>query len=316
MDKIRVGVIGVGHLGRHHARIYSEMEKCDLYGVVDIDPKQRDEVAEACNTNAFADYRELIGHVDAVSIAAPTMLHYQISKELISQGIDVLVEKPMTSTLAQASELLKLSHQHKVILQIGHLERFNSAVLALEKYIHNPRYIESNRIAPFIARGVDVDVVLDLMIHDIDIILSIVKSKIKKIEAVGVPVISPKIDIANARLEFENGCLVNVTASRVSLKKERKMRIFQEDAYFSLNYAESLLYSCTLEEDATEGKTYPFQVMRNDIPVAKVEPLRAELEAFRNSCSTRQKPLVSGEEGYEALTVAFMILEKISSSSS
>ena len=313
MDKLRVGVIGTGHLGRHHARIYSELENCELYGIVDIDPKQREEIAAIYNTRAFVDYRELIEHIDAVSVVVPTVLHYQISKDLLSHGIDVLVEKPMTSTLGQAWELLELSHQQKAILQIGHLERFNSAVLTLEKYLNNPRFIESYRIAPFIERGVDVDVVLDLMIHDIDIILSIVKSKIKKIEAVGVPVISPKIDIANARLEFENGCLVNVTASRVSLKKERKMRIFQEDAYFSLNYADCLLYSCTLERDATEGKTYPFRVIRNDIPVSKIEPLRAELEAFLNSCYTRQKPLVSGEEGYEALTVAFMILEKISS---
>ena len=230
---------------------------------------------------------------------------------MILNGIDVLIEKPITSTLDQARELVELSEQYKRILQVGHLERFNGAILTLDNYLRDPRFIESHRLAPFIERGVDVDVVLDLMIHDIDIILSMVKSKIKNIDAVGIPVISPKIDIANARLQFENGCLVNVTASRVSLKKERKMRIFQPNAYFSLNFAESLLHSCALEKEETEGKLYPFKVTRINIKVPQVEPLKAELEAFINSCLLRSQPLVSGQQGLEALSVAFHILEKI-----
>ncbi|MGA1875888.1 MAG: Gfo/Idh/MocA family oxidoreductase [bacterium] len=312
-DKIRVGVVGVGHLGRHHARILSELEGCFLYGIVDIDPQRREEIAAEYQTRALSDYRELIGHVDAACIVVPTVLHHQIAGDLLQQGIDVLVEKPMTSTLDQARELIDLAHSGGALLQVGHLERFNGAVLALEQYIRDPRFIESYRIAPFINRGLDVDVVLDLMIHDIDIILSIVKSGIKRVDAVGVPVISPKIDIANARLEFDNGCLANVTASRVSLKKERKMRIFQEGSYFSLDYADSLLYSCTLSQDTSDGSPYPWHVVRTDIPVPDVEPLRAELEAFINSCSTRKRPLVAGEEGYDALAVAFMVLDRISS---
>jgi len=313
MSKIKVGVIGVGHLGRHHARIFSELEDCELYAVVDTDSKQAQEIAAEYRTRAMTDYNDLIGKVEAVSIAVPTVLHYQIAKDMLSQGIDVLVEKPMTSTLQHARELIDLADHQKAILQVGHLERFNGAVLALEKYINDPRFIESHRIAPFVERGVDVDVVLDLMIHDIDIILSLVKSKAKRIEAVGVPVISSKIDIANARLEFENGCLANVTASRVSLKKERKIRLFQRNAYFSLDYADSQLYSCTIKKDAGENKPYPFHVVRNDIPVQEIEPLKAELEAFVHSCYTRKKPVVSGEEGHEALAVAFKILEKIPS---
>ncbi|MEW5802121.1 MAG: Gfo/Idh/MocA family oxidoreductase [bacterium] len=313
MDKIRVGVIGVGHLGKHHARIYSEFEDCELYGVVDTDPKRAQEIAAEYRTRALHDYRDLFGNVEAVSIAVPTVLHYQIARDILSQGIDALVEKPMTSTLQHARELIDLADRQKAILQVGHLERFNGAVLALEKYIDDPRFIETHRIAPFVDRGVDVDVVLDLMIHDIDIILSLVKSKTRNIEAIGVPVISSKIDIANARLEFENGCLANVTASRVSLKKERKIRVFQKNAYFSLNYADSYLYSCTIKKDDEENKPYPLHVVRSDIQVQEVEPLRAELQAFIHSCHTRKKPVVSGEEGYEALAVAFQILEKIPS---
>lgn len=301
MDKLKVGVIGVGHLGRHHARIYSELEDCDLYGVVDIDPKQRDEIAEAYNTKAFADYRELIGHVDAVSVAVPTILHYQISKDLVGQGIDLLVEKPMTSTLAQAWELLDLSHQHKVILQIGHLERFNSAVLTLEKYVNNPRYIESNRISPFIERGVDVDVVLDLMIHDIDIILSIVKSKIKKIEAVGVPVISPKIDIANARLEFESGCVATLTASRVHQGKVRKLRIFEPTSYYSIDYIDQ------------ETKVFPLNGRQMDVKTLKIkkeEPLKKELQNFFKCVKDGKTRKVTGDEGLRALKLAYRVLEE------
>jgi len=313
MNKIKVGVIGVGHLGRHHARIFSEMEGCELYAVVDTDLNRAQEIAAGYRTSALTDYHDLVGKVAAVSVAVPTILHHRIARDLLSQGIDVLVEKPMTSTLQDARELIDLADRQKAILQVGHLERFNGAVLALEKYINDPRFIESHRIAPFVDRGVDVDVVLDLMIHDIDIILSLVKSRVRRIEAVGVPVISSKIDIANARLEFENGCLANVTASRVSLKKERKIRVFQKNAYFSLNYADSQLYSCTIEKDAEKNKQYPFHVVRNDIPVQEIEPLRAELEAFIHSCHTRKKPIVSGEEGYQALAVAFEILKKIPS---
>jgi len=235
-NKIRVAVVGVGYLGEHHARIYSSMNDVELIGVADENRERADDIANKYETRPFYNYRELFDRVEAVSIAAPTTLHYQIALDFISRNIDVLIEKPITTTIDQADSLINEAEKNGVLVQAGHVERFNKAFSAMKKYVTNPRFIESHRMGPYVGRGIDVDVVLDLMIHDIDIILSLVKSKLNDIRAIGVPVLTNHIDIANARLEFDNGCIANVTASRVSKDKMRKIRIFQPDTYVSIDY--------------------------------------------------------------------------------
>ena len=236
-SKLRLGVVGVGYLGKFHAEKYARMPDVELVGVVDNQSDQADEVARKLGTHAFYDHRDLIGRLDAVSIAVPTEYHYEISREFLAHDVDVLIEKPMTTTLEQAEELIQMAEQRACIIQVGHLERYNPAVVALQGVVDKPRFIESHRLSIFKERGLDVSVVLDLMIHDIDIILNFVRSKIKNIYAAGVPVISDNADIANARLEFENGCVANVTASRISMKNERKIRMFQKNAYVSVDFA-------------------------------------------------------------------------------
>ncbi len=227
MSQVRVGVIGVGYLGEHHARIYSEMDGVQLVGVVDPDEERGRIVAGKTACPYFGELKELLGKVQAVSIAAPTSSHFDLSLACLEKKIDVLLEKPMTVTIEEANQLIEEAERSQRILQIGHLERFNGGILKLKEVVKDPRFIESHRLGPFKDRGTDVDVILDLMIHDIDILLDLVQSKVKELRAVGTPVISPNIDIANVRIEFENGCVANVTASRVSLKQERKIRIFQ-----------------------------------------------------------------------------------------
>lgn len=235
-DAIPVGVIGVGYLGRHHARLYAELSGARLVGVVDVDAARAREVAAATGSRAFTDYRELLPQVQAVSVVVPTSAHHDVTVACLKAGLDVLLEKPITVTLEEADRLIALADAAKRIIQIGHLERFNGAVRALVTRLAAPRFIESHRLGPFVGRGTDVHVILDLMIHDLDIILSLVRSPITEIRAVGVPVLTPNIDIANARLEFADGCVANITASRVSKDPMRKLRIFQPDAYFSLDY--------------------------------------------------------------------------------
>ncbi|MCI0529163.1 MAG: Gfo/Idh/MocA family oxidoreductase, partial [Nitrospira sp.] len=236
MNKIKVGVVGVGYLGQHHARIYSKMPGVELVGVVDIDAEKANAIAAQTGCQAYGDYHALLDQVQAVSIVVPTVLHHELASKFLRAGMDVLLEKPMTVTLQEADELIQEAEKKGSLLQIGHLERFNSVVRALNGRIQKPRFIESHRLGPFVERGTDVHVVLDLMIHDIDIILSLVNSPVELIRAVGVPVISSQIDIANARIEFASGCVANVTASRVSRDKMRKVRIFQPDVYISLDY--------------------------------------------------------------------------------
>ncbi|HUA89040.1 MAG TPA: Gfo/Idh/MocA family oxidoreductase, partial [Steroidobacteraceae bacterium] len=250
MQKIRVAVVGVGYLGRFHAQKYAQAGGCELFGVADARAEARDAVAAELGTRAFADYRELLGAVDAVSVVTPTPLHFPITRDFLNAGAHVLVEKPITETAAEARELIALAAKVKRILQVGHLERFNAAILAAEPHLKSPRFIECHRLAPYRERGTDVNVVLDLMIHDIDIVQTIVGAPIASIDAVGTPVFSEEIDIANARIRFTNGCVANATASRVSLKTERKLRIFEDDAYLSLDLQQKIV---TLIRKRPEG---------------------------------------------------------------
>ncbi|MGD8960316.1 MAG: Gfo/Idh/MocA family oxidoreductase, partial [Desulfobacteraceae bacterium] len=237
MAKLRVGVVGVGYLGEFHAEKYAAMSDVELVGVVDRNLTRAREVAARLGTRAFGSHRELLGKVDAVSVVVPTADHYAVSWDFLRHNVDLMIEKPMTTTLDQADELIAYAAAHGLLIQVGHLERFNSAVTALRDIVTAPMFIESHRLATFKGRGTDVSVVLDLMIHDIDIIASFVRSEIRAIRAAGIPVISPEVDIANARLEFENGCVANVTASRISMKNERKIRLFQRDAYVSVDFS-------------------------------------------------------------------------------
>lgn len=310
--KIRVGVIGVGHVGQHHARIYRELPGVELAGIADIDPARLQEVKRVAEAPVFQDYRELFGHVDGVSLAVPTHLHAQIARECLDRGVDVLVEKPMTQTLEEAEELTDLAKQRGRILQVGHVERFNGAVRALHRIVKTPGFIECHRLSPFPQRGTDVDVILDLMIHDIDIILSLVKSPVSQVNAVGVPVLTDRVDISNARLEFASGCVANVTASRVSIERLRKIRIFQPDTYISLDYAsqEITLFRRLPPDLASQPPQLP-RIVREEVVVEKEEPLRLQLMSFLSSIRERTRPEVSGEEAVEALRVASQILAKM-----
>jgi predicted dehydrogenase len=311
IEKLRVGVVGVGHLGQHHARVYAELDECDLIGVADINTERGQEIAARHSTAFYKDYRELFGKVDALSIAVPTEHHYAIGLDCLQQGIHLLIEKPMTTTIEEADQLIETATANQTVLQIGHTERFNAAVVKLAQIVEKPAFIESNRLSPFPERSTDIDVVLDIMIHDIDIILSVVKSPVKKLDAVGIPVITSKIDIANTRLEFEAGCIANVTASRVSLKRERKLRIFQPEKYISLDYQGQTLHVVELKHPErrhdfpnTRPKIVPYQMN-----ITKHEPLKAELQSFVHCVQTKGIPVVSGIDGRNALEVAFNILQ-------
>lgn len=308
--KTRVGVIGVGYHGQHHARIFSEMEGVELVGVVDTDLKRAQEIGEKTGSVAFDNPNELLGLVDAVTIAAPTVYHHKIALAFLKKGVDVLVEKPMTVTLDEADDLIREARKNKLVLQVGHIERFNGAVKTLLGLIKEPLFIESHRLGPFIDRSTDVDVVLDLMIHDIDIILSLVGTAVKRISAVGVPVITQKIDIANARIEFKSGCVADVTASRVSKEKQRKLRIFQPDTYISLDYGKQEI-SVFKKGLIQKGDTLIPEVVQEVLTVEWEEPLKSQLAAFIESVKTRKKPVVSGEEGREALKIALQVLSKL-----
>lgn len=324
MVKLPVGVIGVGHLGSLHAKMYAEIPSAELVGIMDIDRNRSESLALELNTKAFASADELLQSVKAVSIATPTSTHYSIARQAIEKRVNMLIEKPITSTITEADSLLQLAKQHKAKIQVGHIERFNPAILALEKYKINPVFVESHRLAQFNPRGTDVAVVLDLMIHDIDIILSLVQSPVRKIEANGVAVVSDNIDIANARLQFENGCVANVTASRISQKKMRKMRLFQRDAYISIDFSEGLaeVFRLVDENDHTVratmllGEINSGKVKRRIVyeqpEVKEINALKYELEQFIDSIQNGREPLVTGEEGKEALQIAHDIMERIS----
>ena len=303
---IRCAVIGVGYLGRFHAQKYTALAEADLVAVVDSNADRAAEIAAENGCEGLTDIASLSGRVDAVSIVSPTTLHHSLASELLRQGIHVLVEKPITTTVAEADELIQLAAEHDCVLQVGHLERFNSAIRAVDQHLETaPLFIESHRLAPFKPRATDVDVVLDLMIHDIDIILTLVGAEVSDIRANGASVLSQEIDIANARLEFSNGCVANVTASRVSQKSERKMRLFLPHAYAGIDFQNKAvdLYR------VGDGEMHPGipNIEHQALECPQVDALQAEIEDFLSAIKTGRKPMVSGEDGRRALATALKI---------
>jgi predicted dehydrogenase len=309
---IRTAVIGVGYLGRFHAQKYASLPNSQLVGIADPAAAARAAVAAELKVAAHADYRDLLGQVDAVSIVTPTPTHFEVAKAFLEAGASVLVEKPMTVTIAEGEGLIEIAARRKRILQVGHLERFNAAVLAVQPTLTVPRFIESARLAPFKHRGTDVDVVLDLMIHDIDLILSIVRSPVVSVDAIGSSVFSKEIDIANARLRFANGCVANATASRVSLKTERKLRLFQDDAYLSLDLQQKIL--TVIRKGEGVGPDGMPQVAIDEKTYEQGDALKSEIEAFLAAVANGQPPPVTGEDGLLALRTAVSIGEQVASS--
>jgi predicted dehydrogenase len=302
MDKVKVGIIGVGYLGMQHARIASYLEECELRAVADIDFKKAFEIGNRHGVKYFQDYREMIEEIDAGIVATPTSAHHAISLDLLKRGKHVLVEKPITETVAQAEELVDEAKRQGLIFQVGHLERFNPAVEAVENMISDPKFIEVQRLGSFSARSLDVDVVLDLMIHDLDIILALIKDEVGVIHSSGIHVLSEKVDIANARLEFKSGCVATLTASRVHQGKVRKLRIFEPTAYYSIDYIDQ------------EVKVFPLSGRQTDIKTFKVrkeEPLKKEIQNFLTCIGAGRPGKVSGEEGLRALRLAHDVLKEI-----
>jgi len=312
MKKLRVGVVGAGYLGKFHAEKYSQMDDVELVGIADLNRVQAESVSKKVKTNAYTDYRDLIGKTDAVSVVVPTPAHFEVSRDFLENDIDILIEKPITTTLAEADELISISAARGLIIQVGHLERFNPAILALKDIVKNPRFIESHRLSIFKERGTDVSVVLDLMIHDIDIISCFVKSEIKSIHAAGIPVVTGLADIANTRLEFMNGCVANVTASRISTKNERKIRLFQQDAYISVDFANNEITVVRKKESKKESLIPGMEIKQ--ICFEKSDALKDELTAFVKAVSRREVPEVTGQVGRDALKVALSVMDQIDSS--
>jgi predicted dehydrogenase len=305
MRKVRTAVIGVGYLGRFHAQKYAVLAAAELVAVVDANAENRARVAAETGCRAVADYRELLGEVDAVSIATPTPLHYPIALDCLEHGLHVLVEKPITTTTDEARALIDAAARAGRVLQVGHLERFNAAILALAGTLSTPRFVESHRLAPFKERGTDVNVVLDLMIHDIDLIQSLVGSPIESIDAVGRSVFSAGLDIANARIRYANGCVANTTASRVSMKMERKLRLFQDDAYISIDLQQKVL---TIVRKPPAGSDLPLgQVLIEERTYDQGDALRFEIEAFLRAIQDGTPPVVTGADGLRALETATRI---------
>ncbi len=312
MQKIRAAVIGVGYLGRFHAQKYAQAEGCELVAVADSRPEACEPLAAELKTRAVTDYRSLLGKVDAVSIATPTPAHFAIARDFLEAGAHVLVEKPITDTPAEARELIALAARRERVLQVGHLERFNSAILAAVPYLKSPNFVECNRMAPYRERGTDVNVVLDLMIHDIDIVQTIVGAPIAAIDAVGTPVFSEEIDIANARIRFSNGCVANTTASRVSVKTERKLRIFEDDAYLSLDLQQKIL--TVIRKRAAADGPGPLPVTIEEQSLEPGDALKAEIDSFLECARSGRSPVVSGEAGLTALETAIRITEQVNRS--
>ncbi len=308
-NKLRVGVIGVGSLGQWHARIYSELENTELIGVYDASPERAKEIADRYNTKPYNSMDELAAEIDAASIVVPTDLHFEVFQKMLPHKVNMLVEKPIASSYEQAEQMVTQAEESNIVLQVGHVERFNPVMTFLEKNLSNPRFIEATRLAPFPPqregappRGTEVSVVLDLMIHDLDIILQLTRSPVKSINATGVSVLSPTEDIANARINFENGCVANVTASRISQEQQRKIRVFQDDTYLSLDYMNQSGQLC---------RKTPTGIIPMDVPIDKTEALVAELQSFANCVQHQNDPVVTGEHGTEALKLAVAICKII-----
>ncbi|MGO9803862.1 MAG: Gfo/Idh/MocA family protein [Steroidobacteraceae bacterium] len=312
MQKIRVAVIGVGYLGRFHAQKYAQADGCELVAVVDPRPEAREQVAAELRTQARGDYRELLGAVDAVSVVTPTPEHFRIARDFLERGAHVLVEKPITETGAQARELIALAARQQRILQVGHLERFNAAILAAMPHLRSPRFVECHRLAPYRERGTDVNVVLDLMIHDIDIVQTIVGAPVSTIDAIGTPVFSDEIDIVNARIRFANGCVANATASRVSLKTERKLRIFEDDAYLSLDLQQKIVTLIRKRTSPVQPGELPVHIEEQSLEQG--DALKAEINSFLDCIRNGGQPVVSGEAGLTALETAMRITDQVNAS--
>jgi predicted dehydrogenase len=325
MEKIKIGVIGVGHLGRHHARVYSQIPEVQLVGVQDTDSEKAQKVSKEFDTRYFENLDDLLEKLDAVSLVVPTTFHYSLACEILNQGKNLLIEKPITETVKQAEELVSIAKAKNLILQVGHIERFNPAFKTIENLKLEPKFIESHRLAQFDPRGTDVAVILDLMIHDLDLILSLVKSKVKRIESAAVAVISDSEDIANARLTFENGCVANITSSRISAHPLRKMRLFEKNSYISLDFLErsveiyKLVDANFVPEEEKEKKSVVGNIPIGEVgktiiyekPEIKTEDmLTSEIESFLNAVKSKTRPKVSGEDGKRALEVALEIAGK------
>jgi predicted dehydrogenase len=313
-ELIRTAVIGVGYLGRFHAQKYSQIAGSQLVAVVDANAEAAAKVGAELGVPALHDYRAILDQVDAVSLAVPTPLHHRIGCELLDRGIDVLIEKPIATTVAEARELVALANERGCVLQVGHLERFNPAIVAAASRLETPRFVESHRIAPFKQRGTDVSVVLDLMIHDIDLIQELVGTPIEHIDAVGATVFSGEIDIVNARIRFRGGCVANTTASRISLKQERKIRIFQDDAYLSIDMQQKLLTVIRKKDGAPVESSA--QVSIEEEAFEQGDALLAEIEAFLRAVRERSTPVVTGEDGLRALETATRITALVQQSAS
>ena len=326
MNKVKIGVVGTGHLGKIHTKLFKEVENCELIGIYDQDLERAKQIGAEYKVKAYDDLDKLLDDIDAVDIVATTSAHYDLVKQAFAKRKHVFVEKPITKQIWEAEELIKIAEDNKLIFQVGHIERFNPALISLEKYNLNPLFVQTDRLAQFNPRGTDVAVVLDLMIHDIDIILSLVKSEVKSVSASGVPVVSDTLDIANARIEFENGAIANVTASRISQKKMRKMRMFQRDTYISLDFTTGVseVFRLLPLDQKPKGFFKTFgeigigdkrKVVAYEQPKFKeVNALKLELELFVDVIIKGGIPVVSGKDGLKALRVAEMIIAKIEES--
>jgi predicted dehydrogenase len=310
METVRIGVVGIGHLGRYHLQKYATLENCEIVCASDVLEDRAAEAAALYHCRAMTDYREMIGSVDAVSIAVPTQCHHAVAKDFLEAGVHVLLEKPIAETLAQADELIALADKNRVVFQIGFVERFNPAVLALGKVIGRPLFIESHRLHPFFERGTDVDVILDLMVHDIDIIMHFVNSPLQDVDAVGTAVLSDKVDIANVRLRFQNGCAANITASRVSIKTMQKVRFFGLEGYHAVDFAKRDLLSL----QRITGPQGQIEIVQNHVEIAQTDPLEEEVRSFIDAVVRGTPTAVPGREGRRALDVALRILDEIKKS--
>ena len=302
MKKLRVGVVGVGHIGGNHARIYAELPQAEFIAIFDIDPVRAAEIAAKYKAKAARSLEEFAGMVDAASVATPTSAHFSVARDLLMRGKHLLIEKPITENTADARELAQLAAEKRLVLQVGHVERFNPVLSALEQRLTHPRFIEAHRLSPYPNRSTEIGVVLDLMIHDLEIVLHLVDSTVENIDAVGVPVLSRGEDIANARLRFTDGCIANITSSRISPERMRKIRVFQEDAYLSLDY------------QGQSGEIYRRvngQIMREPVAIEKEEPLRQQLASFADCALTGGEPRVSGSHAAAALELAVEITKRI-----
>ncbi|NWF89710.1 MAG: Gfo/Idh/MocA family oxidoreductase [Ignavibacteriaceae bacterium] len=323
MEKLKIGVIGTGHLGKLHVKMFKQIPECEVVGIYDNNIQTAKEVSQEFNVKMFENLENLLKEIQASSIAVTTTSHHYIAKKCLERGIHVFIEKPITSSISEAEELVEISVHNKLNLQVGHIERFNPAIISLENFIIEPLFIQTDRLAQFNPRGTDVAVVLDLMIHDIDIILSLIKSEVKKIDANGVAVVSDNLDIANARIEFENGAVANVTASRISQKKLRKMRIFQRDAYISLDFITGVseVYRLLPTDQILDSSSMSFgeigvgekrkRLIYEQPELREINALKYELELFIKSIIYKTQPVVSGIDGLKALKVAEIIINKI-----